>query len=75
MAVHKYKKIDDMPPTRRKPGDPENLRIVAYLLGLGRRLAMASGTPSKPAGIHRFRTLEEAQAAEDAAGAGKRTAD
>ena len=64
MAVQKFRSIEDVPPPWRAPDDPANLRVVAFLLALGRRFAAAGGLPSPKPGVQRFRTLEEAQDAE-----------
>ena len=57
MAVEKFRAIEDMPPTWRDGDDPGNLRQVAMMLALHRRLA---GRPEP--GVRRFRTLAEANA-------------
>jgi hypothetical protein len=47
-----------MPRPWRSPDDPENLRIVARLLGLHRALANAE---RKRPGVTRYRSIEEAE--------------
>lgn len=65
MSVRKYRRIEDLPPTWRPAGDPSNLRVVAVLLAWGRRFARAAGLPLPPPGVQRFRSFEDAQAAEE----------
>lgn len=66
VGIQKFRSVEDMPDLVRAKDDPSNLRVTLYLLALGRRLAAAAGTPLPARGITRFRSLAEAQAAEDA---------
>lgn len=66
MGLEKFRSVEEMPPVRRSKDDPRNLRITLFLLALGRRLARSAGTPLPPKGLSRYRSLAEAQAAEDA---------
>ncbi len=59
MAVIKYRSVDDMPRPWRDVDDPENLRAVAEMLRFYR---MLMPTASRPVGVRKFRTLEEANA-------------
>ena len=59
MAVHKYRRIEDMPkpPPARDAlaGIEAACRLSQLSLGLGRRF-------KPPRGVHRFRTIEDADA-------------
>ena len=59
MPVQRYRSIEDMPRPWRMPDDPENLRVVARLLGLHRSLV---GTLRRRPGVTRYRSIEEAEA-------------
>lgn len=59
MPVRRYRSVEEMPPPWRPPDDPGNLRAVAAMLALYRLLA-----PPFPRGVRRFRSVEEADAAE-----------
>lgn len=58
MPVHRYRSVEEMPPPWRSADDPENLRVVAEMLALYRRLDRSE----RRSGVRRFRTLEEANA-------------
>ena len=60
MPVYRYRSIEQMPRPWRDPDDPGNLRVVALMLSLHRK--MTSVEPRRP-GVTRFRSLEEAEAA------------
>ena len=64
MSVTRYRSIEEMPRPWREVDDPENLRVVAQMLALYRRLV--GGVP-RQAGVTRFRSIQEASAARDAA--------
>ena len=59
MPVTRYRSIEEMPRQWRDVHDPENLRLTARMLAFHRSLV---GGPRRPAGVRRFRTLEEANA-------------
>ena len=61
MPVERYRSVNAMPRPWRAPDDPGNLRAVALMLALYRRLKPPTATP-QPA-VQRFRTLEAANAA------------
>lgn len=58
MPVRRYRSVEEMPPPWRSADDPGNLRVVAEMLALYRRLDRSERRP----GVRRFRTLEEANA-------------
>ena len=60
MPLGKHRSIEDMPsPTWRKPLDPDNLRQACELSALAARLH-----PRRfPAGLYKYRSIEEASAA------------
>jgi hypothetical protein len=60
MPVERYRSIEEMPPVWRASDDPENLRLVAQMLGFYRSLVRSE---SRPIGVQRFRTIEAADAA------------
>ena len=64
MSVTRYRSIEDMPRPWREVDDPENLRVVAQMLALYRRLV---GDAPPQVGVTRFRSFQEACAARDAA--------
>jgi len=56
MGLRKYRSIEEMPAhPPREPLDPENLRIAAGLMDLGRRLAPAVIQP----GLRKFRSWDD----------------
>ncbi len=55
MPVERYRSIADMPPPWTDPDDPRNLRRIAEMIALHRRL-----TPALQPGVRRFRSIEEA---------------
>ncbi len=61
MPVTRYKDVADMPPPPRPTG-PALIRRIREVMARAARMA-GSGYPK---GVHRFRTLEEAQAARQA---------
>lgn len=62
MSVERYRSIEEMPRVWRAADDPENLRLVAQMLGFYRSLVRSE---SWPTGVQRFRTIEAADAALD----------
>lgn len=57
MGVRKFRSVEEMPgPPRRPPLDPENLRLA---LGLA-SLAYGLSPVWIPAGVHKFRSWDEA---------------
>jgi hypothetical protein len=62
MSVERYRSIEEMPRAWRAADDPENLRLVARMLGFYRSLVRSG---SRPTGVQRFRSIEEADAALD----------
>jgi hypothetical protein len=62
MSVERYRSIEEMPRVWRAADDPENLRLVAQMLGFYRSLVRSE---SRPIGVQHFRTIEEADAALD----------
>ena len=62
MSVERYRSIEEMPRVWRAADDPENLRLVAQMLGFYRSLVR---TDSRPTGVQRFRSIEAADAALD----------
>ena len=60
MPVHRYRSVEDMPPSWREPSDPTNLRRVARMMAFYR--SSMSHLP-RSRGVQRFRTIEEANAA------------
>lgn len=63
MSVQRFHSIDDMPRLWRDPDDLENLRIVAQMMALYRRLHQPEAA-RKP-GVRRFKTLQELKAERD----------
>jgi len=61
MAVTRYRDVSEMPEPPR-PSGAELVRRIRAVMGRAARLAGLG----YPAGVHRFRTLEQAQAARDA---------
>ena len=62
MPVTRYRRIEDMPRPWRSPDDPENLKVVAQMLGFYRSLARKE--PRRP-GVTKFRTAEDVNASRD----------
>ena len=62
MPVTRYRRIEDMPRPWRSPDDPENLKVVAQMLGLYRSLARKE--PRRP-GVQKFRAADDAEARGD----------
>ncbi len=54
-----------MPRPWRSPDDPENLKVVAQMLGF--YWSLARKTPRRP-GVKRFRTAKDAEASRDREG-------
>ena len=61
MPVFRYRSIAEMPPPWREADDPGNLRAVAEMMALYRRLRGVRWSPVP--GVRRFRSAEEADAA------------
>ena len=59
MAVRRYPSVEEMPAPWREPDDPGNLRAVAVMLALYRRLHQGAAAPR---GVRRFRTIQDANA-------------
>lgn len=57
MGVQRFRSVEEMPPPWRPADDPDNLRMVAAMLALYRLFA-----PATPRGVHRFASVEEADA-------------
>ena len=55
MPVEKFRSIEEMPAPWRDPNHPGNLRRVAMMMALHRRLV-----PRSRLGVRRFRSIEEA---------------
>lgn len=62
MPVYRFRSIEEMPPPWRESGDPGNLRAVAEMLALHRRL---SAEPRRAPGVTRFRGIEDLKAAKE----------
>ncbi len=62
MPIRKYRSIEEMDAsTWRRPGDPELYRAIAFVWDLARRT-----NPRRfPVGVHRFRSIEEMNQADD----------
>jgi len=60
MPVYRYRCVQDMPPPWRAADDPGNLRRVAQMMALHRRLVSRH---ERRAGVQRFRSLDEDRAA------------
>ena len=59
MGVRKFRSVADMPgPARRKPLDPENLRLAVELMDLTHKLSRFRYVP----GVRKFRSVEEMDA-------------
>ena len=61
MAVTRYRDVSAMP----EPSRPKGAELVRRIRAVMARAVRLAGL-GYPAGVHRFRTLEEAQAARDA---------
>ena len=59
MTVTRYRSVEEMPRPWRDADCPENLRLVARMMGIYRSLTR--GAP-RQAGVQRFRSLQEADA-------------
>jgi hypothetical protein len=59
MTVRRYRSVEDMPRPWRAADDPGNLKAVAEMLALHRRLVPAK--PPTP-GVRRYRSAQEAEA-------------
>ena len=59
MPVYRYRSVEDMPPPWRASDDPANLRLVAQMMTLYRRLTKER---DKGPRVQRFRSLAEANA-------------
>ncbi|NJL26904.1 MAG: hypothetical protein HC897_02980 [Thermoanaerobaculia bacterium] len=57
MPIQRFRSIEDMPKPWRSPDDPGNLRAVAEMMALFRRLLPREALPTP--GIRKFRTLRE----------------
>lgn len=62
LSVRRYRGIEEMPPPWRESGDPGNLRAVAEMLALHRRL---SAEPRSAPGVTRFRRIEDLKAGKE----------
>lgn len=62
MPVYRFRSIEEMPPPWRESGDPGNLRAVAEMLALHRRL---SAEPRRAPGVTRFRGIEDLKASKE----------
>jgi hypothetical protein len=63
MPVYRYRSIEEMDAhTWRTPGDPALYRAIAFTWELARR----TNPRHFPPGVHRFRTIEEMNRADDA---------
>ena len=61
MPVRKFRSVEDMKPTWRKPGDPMLYRAIASVWELARRT-----NPRRfPRGVYRYRSIEEMDRARD----------
>lgn len=60
MPVYRYRRVQDMPPPWRAADDPGNLRRVAEMMALHRRLVSRR---EARAGVQRFRSIDEASTA------------
>lgn len=63
VSVTRYRSVEDMPPPWRDADDPGNLRMVATMMALHRRLSAATDQPERR--VQRFRSIEELSAARD----------
>ncbi|HZM27444.1 MAG TPA: hypothetical protein VFB89_08810 [Gemmatimonadales bacterium] len=59
MPVTRYRSVEEMPRPWREANSPGNLRLVARMLAVYRGFA---GDTPRQAGVHRFRSLQEANA-------------
>lgn len=59
MPVTRYRSVEEMTRPWRDAHSPENLRLVARMLGVYRSFA---GRPPRQTGVQRFRSLQEANA-------------
>ncbi len=57
MSVQRFRSIEEMPKPWRSPDDPENLRVVAQMMALYRRLCKPEAVIGPR--VRRFRTLQE----------------
>ena len=57
MPVERFRSVEEMPSPWRDADDPDNLRIVAQVMALHRKLV-----PRPKPGVQRFRNMEEANA-------------
>lgn len=63
MPVQRYKSVEDMPRDQQRVEDPRQaLRRMAALV----RFARSPSDPSFAPGVHKYRSLDEAQRARDA---------
>jgi len=62
VTVERYRSIEEMPRVWRSPDDPENLRLVARMLGVYRSLVWSK---RKSARVERFQTHEAANIARE----------
>lgn len=63
MPVRKFRSVEELnQPVWRAPGDAALYRVIAALWDTGRRLQTRPFTP----GVHRFRSIDELEAAADA---------
>jgi hypothetical protein len=60
MPVQRFRSIADMPPPWRSPDDPGNLRAVAQMMELHRRLLGPAARPTP--GVRKFRSIDEMNA-------------
>jgi hypothetical protein len=60
VAVYRFRSIDEMPPPWREPDDPGNLRAVAQMMALNRRLR--EPTHRRTPGVTRYASVQEMKA-------------
>lgn len=61
MPIRRFRRIEDMTPPPRTPGDPAAERAIAFVLDTAARM-----TPLRfPPGVHKHRTIEEMDAQQD----------
>ena len=58
MPVYKYRRVEDMEDRRLEPGTPELFRAIRAVWGTAERLTQ----PRYPPGVHKCRSIEEADA-------------
>lgn len=63
MAVYRFRSIDEMSPPWREPDDPGNLRAVALMMALDRRLR--GPTHRRTHGVTRYSSIQEMKASRE----------